>query len=74
MVLDTEIAAEKQLEQNPPATRASPLRAACQRGARREVKEGNGRAYTVDERRPRNLPLHECCHLGCCHLGLHGCI
>jgi hypothetical protein len=49
-------------------------RAVSQRGASREVREGKMEAYTVDERRRRHLPHHECCHLGGCYLVLHGCI
>jgi hypothetical protein len=44
MVLDTEIAAEKQLEQNPPATRAglfeSCLSAWCQERSERGKRKG----------------------------------
>jgi hypothetical protein len=32
-------------------------RAVRQRGASRQVREGNGKAYTVDKKRPRYLPI-----------------
>jgi hypothetical protein len=49
-------------------------RAVSKRGASRQVNVWSLLAHTVGKIRPRYLPLRACCHLGCCRLGLHGCM